>query len=106
MYLFKRDEQNRSNGNLANVNAGSSSFKYKSRILGSQAAVGNNGILRNAKIAVPLKSLSIFFRSLETSMINFKIHLELNWTKDCVMCTTAKATIKITNTKCSNRKTV
>ena len=34
---------------------------------------------------MPLKYLSIFFRSLEISLINCKVHLELNWNKDCVM---------------------
>ena len=32
-------------------------------------------------------------------LINCKIHLELNWTKDCVMSTIADTTFKITNTK-------
>ena len=32
-------------------------------------------------------------------IINCKIHLELNWSKDCVMSTIAATTFKITNTK-------
>ena len=32
-------------------------------------------------------------------IINCKIHLELNWSKDCVMSTIADATFEITNTK-------
>ena len=32
-----------------------------------------------------MKYLSNFFRSLEMSLINCKIHLELSWTKDCLM---------------------
>ena len=32
-------------------------------------------------------------------LINCKIHLELNWTKDCVMSAIADTTFKITNTK-------
>ena len=32
-------------------------------------------------------------------LINCKIHLELNWTKDCVMSTIADTAFKITNTK-------
>ena len=32
-------------------------------------------------------------------LINCKIHLELNWSKDCIMSTTVEATFKITNTK-------
>ena len=32
-------------------------------------------------------------------LINCKIHLELNWSKDCVMSTIADTIFKITNTK-------
>ena len=32
-------------------------------------------------------------------LINCKIHLELNWSKDCVMSIIAATTFKITNTK-------
>ena len=32
-------------------------------------------------------------------IINCKIHLELNWSKDCVMSTIAATTFKIINTK-------
>ena len=46
---------------------------------------GNDRSLKNAKIVVPLKKLSNFFRSLELPLINCKIHFELNWNTDCVM---------------------
>ena len=32
-------------------------------------------------------------------LITYKIHLELSWSKDCLMSTIAAATFKITNTK-------
>ena len=35
-------------------------------------------VCRNGRIAVPLKYLSNFFRSLEMPLVNCKIHLELN----------------------------
>ena len=60
----------------------SSSFKYKSSLLGNPVAADGNGVLRNAKIVVPLKYLSNFFRTLEMPLINCKIYLELNWTKN------------------------
>ena len=41
--------------------------------------------MQNAKIGVPLKYLSNFFRSLEMSLINCKIYLELNWNNNCAM---------------------
>ena len=67
------------NGNLANViTANSLSFKYKSSFFKPLTAA-DNGVLKDVKIAVPLKYLSNFWRSLEISLINRKIYLELNW---------------------------
>ena len=59
----------------------------------------NNGVFKNVKISIPLKYLSSFWRSLEIPLINCKIHLELNWSNDCVMSTIANTKFKITNTK-------
>ena len=57
-------------------------------------------VFKNVKIAVPLKYLSNFWRSLEMSLMNCKIHLELNWVKNCVMSSAVGVTtFKITNTK-------
>ena len=69
LYQFKRDEQNiGADGNLVNVTTvNSSTFKYKSSLLGNLAATG---VLENAEIVVPLKYLSMFFRSLEMPLIN------------------------------------
>ena len=98
---FKRDEQNMNHGNPANVTTNnSSSFKYKYSFLGESTAAGANKVFKNVKIAVPLKYLSNFWRSLEMPLINCKIHLELNWTKNSVMSDIdGSTTIEITNTK-------
>ena len=99
LWQFKTDEQNMNNGNPANVTtADSSSFKYKSSFF-KTLEDDDNGVFKNVKIAVPLKYLSNFWRSLEMPLINCKIHLELNWSKDCVMSTIADTIFKITNTK-------
>ena len=99
LWQFKRDKQNMNNGKPANVTTDdSSSFKYKSSFFKPLTAA-DNGVFKDVKIAVPLKYLSNFWRSLEMPLINCKIHLELNWTKDCVMSTIADTTFKITNTK-------
>ena len=83
LWQSKRDEQNINNGNPADVTTvDSTSFKYKSNILGNHAI---DGLSINVKIVVPLKYLSNFWRSLEMLLINCKIHLELNLTKSCVM---------------------
>ena len=99
LWQFKRDEQNMNNGNSANVTkADSSSFKYKSSFF-ETLEDDDNGVFKNVKIAVPLKYLSNFWRSLEMPLINCKIYFELNGSKDCVMSTIAATTFKITNTK-------
>ena len=87
------------NGNPANVTTDdSSSFEYKSSFFKPLTA-DDNGVFKDVEIAVPLRYLSNFWRSLEIPLINCKIHLELNWSKDCVMSTIADTTLKITNTK-------
>ena len=78
LWQFKRDETPATNTGNLNINTkNSSSFKYKSNSIGKPATVvinsANNGVLKNAKIAVRLKYLNIFWRSLEC-----KIYLELN----------------------------
>ena len=62
------------------------SFEYKASPLGKVIdAEGKDRSLKNTKIVVPLKYLPTIFRSLEMPLINFKIHLELNWNNNCVM---------------------
>ena len=114
LWQFKRDEQNMNGKNLADVTITVSlSFKYKPNFLKdlnskNVAANANPNIIdahrlfTNIKIAVPLKYLSNFFRSLEMPLINCKIHLKLNWTKNCVMSTVGEnddKTFQITSTK-------
>ena len=95
LFQFKRDEQPLdAAGNIDDVTINnSSSFKYKSNFLkrlttGGVATVANPNIagahrlFLNVQIVVPLKYVSSFFRSLELPLINTKLHLELNWTKN------------------------
>ena len=102
LWQFKRDESPVTNdGNLDNVSTNNSlSFKYKSSIF-KTLTDDDNGVTKNVKIAAPLKYLSNFWRSFELPLINCNVHVELNWTKDCVMSTIADTTFKITNTKLS-----
>ena len=96
LWQFKRDKQNMNNGNPANVTRDdSTSFKYKSSFIKESTAVNNNRVFKDVKLAVPLKYLSNFWRSLEMPLINCKIHLELNWSENCVMSTIANTTFKI-----------
>ena len=62
---------------------------YKAKLLGSTVAQPTpnqaNGILKNATIAMPLKNLSNFWRSLKMPVINWKIELKLKWPKYCTL---------------------
>ena len=49
---------------------------------------GGNRVFKNVKVAVPRK----YLRSLEMPLINCKIHLELNWSKDCLIFNVDRAT--------------
>ena len=52
------------------------------------------------KIAVPLKYLSNFCRSLEMPLINCKVELSLNWHENCILSSEGTAaTFKITDAK-------
>ena len=103
LWQFKRDELQIG---IANPEVGvdnSSYFKYKSSSLRESTVDGANRKFKDVKIVVPLKYLSNFFRSLEMPLINCKLHLELNCSKNCVMSTAGnndnKTTFKITSTK-------
>ena len=100
LWQFKRDELPVTNaGSPDNVSVDkSTSIKYKSSFC-KPLEDGDEGVLQNVHFAVPLKYLSNFWRSLEMPFINCKIHLELNWSRDCVMSPIGDRTFKITNTK-------
>ena len=72
------------------------SFKYKASIIGNTE---NNGTKNGVKIAVPLKYLSNFWRSLEMSLINCKVELSLKCIENCMLTTATTATFKITDAK-------
>ena len=97
---FKRDKKGMDNINPIDTNADSSSFlKYKTRFFKAPTAA-DNGVFKNVEIAVPLKYLSNFLRSSEMPLIDCQIHLEFNWSKDCVMSSVVGATeFKIKNRK-------
>ena len=100
LWQFKRDEVPANNADLTINN--SQSFKYKAALLGKTAdAVNNtNSSVKDAKIVVPLKYLSNFWRSLEMPLINCKVHLELNWIEDCILSSAGdSAKFEITDAK-------
>ena len=100
LYQYKRDEPPEGDP-IPNLTAdNSSSFKYKFSLLGNIHQVAANparvGRL-NVRVVVPLKYLSNFFRSLEMSLINCKIKLNLTWKKECVLSTANDEAVFIIN---------
>ena len=105
LWGFKRDEI-ANNANVTNDD-NAPSFKYKASIIGNTE---DNGRKNGVKIAVPLKYLSNFWRSLEMPLINCKVELLLKWIENCVLTTAEiganadatgadSATLKITDAK-------
>ena len=68
LWGFKRDEIT-NNANVTNDD-NAPSFKYKSSLITNTEA---DGTKKGVKIAVPLKYLSNFWRSLEIPLINCKV---------------------------------
>ena len=85
LWQFKRDEVPADNADLTVDNF--ESFRYKAAlVVKTTGAVNNtNSTVKNTKIVAPLKYSKNFWRSLEMPLINCKIHLELNCTKDCIL---------------------
>ena len=97
LWNFKRDEIIE---NINITNNTSSSFKYKSNLIGDTVADGANRKKENVKLAVPLKYLSNFWRSLEMPLINCKVELSSKWIKNCILSSAGTAaTFKITDVK-------
>ena len=74
LWDFKRDEIT-NNANVTNDD-NAPSFKYKANLITETEADGTE---KGVKIAVPLKYLSNFWRSLEMPLINCKVELSLTW---------------------------
>ena len=88
LWFYSKDESTNFNADIVNDDH-FKSFKYKAKISGNTAAQpalnAANEIMKNATIAVLLKYLSNFWRSLEMPLINCKVELKFRWTKHCVL---------------------
>ena len=85
-------------GFLVDFPGNSASFKYKQNITG---LTGDDGT-KNVEIMVPLKYLSNFSRTLEMSLIDCEINLNLTWSANCLISNAAanqNTTFSITDTK-------
>ena len=96
LYQYKRDEPPEANAIDDLTVHNSNSFKYKVSLLGNPL-VADNIAKKSAKVFVPLNYLSNFFRSLEMSLINCKIKLNLTWKKECILSTDAGNAVFIIN---------
>ena len=85
-WWFKRDKII---WNINLTNNSSSSFEYKSNLIGNTDADGANREKEGVKIVVPLKYLSNFWRSLEMPLINCKIEVSLTWNQNCILSNVA-----------------
>ena len=105
LWGFKRDDV--VNNGAVNNDDNAPSFKCKENLIANTNA---HGTKTGVKIAVPLKYLSNFWRSLEMPLINCKIELSLKWIENCVLTSVAigadanatgadSATFKITDAK-------
>ena len=72
------------------------SFKHKVSLIGNTE---DDGTKNGVKIAVPLKCLSNFWRSLEMPLINCKVELSLKWYETCLLTAASAATFTITDAK-------
>ena len=82
---------NQNSGAVRNINysiRSSKSFHYKTKI--TERLEGTNIEKEEIEIVVPLKHLSNFQRTLNTSLINCEINLILTWSENFVI--TSKAT--------------
>ena len=64
----------------------SESFKYKTSNTGKTA---NDGNTKDVEFSVPLIYLSNFWRTLDMTLINFKVNLILTWFENCILTDTA-----------------
>ena len=95
---YHRDEPALNNGVIAKFLVNSASFKFKQKITGEAGSDGR----KDVKIMVPLKYLSIFWRTLQMPLINCKINLMVTWSANFVISNAAacQATLfAVTDTK-------
>ena len=88
----------------------SQSFKYKTSIQGNtyNVGAGEEGYDANkvgkseTEVVIPLKHLSIFWKSLNIPLINCEVELILTWSKNCVLADMTIRTAQGDNLAISN----
>ena len=91
LWNYYRDEPNSGvvgqNNNVNYSIRDSKSFDYKTSITGKLEGINTT---KDVKFVMPLKCLSIFWRTLDMLLINYEINIILTWSEKCVL--TSKAT--------------
>ena len=123
LWNYYRDElTDDRNNNFPNKNLNNSElFKYKTSVTGSTYNVdekttkaesdeidnpaddANKSGKKEVEIAVPLKYLSNFWRTLDMSLINCEVSLILYWSRECVITSTERRLIANTRRDTSPR---
>ena len=88
LWFYSNNEATDFDNNAVNTNK-FKFFKDKAKLLGNPVVQPTlnqaNGSLENATITVLVKYLTIFWRSLQLSVINCKVELKLRWVKNSVL---------------------
>ena len=82
LWQFKRFELSYNDVNTISTNDNAPSFKCKASIIGD---IGADGKKKGVKIAVLLKYLSNFWRSLEMPLISCKVEISSDWYTKCII---------------------
>ena len=96
LYNYYRDElsDDADDNNFANINVvNSEAFKYKNKIIGNTYNVNagadgydvNENGTQEVELAIPLKYLGNFSRTLNIPLIICEVFLELKWDKNCII---------------------
>ena len=92
LWFYSNDEATNFDVDIA-INNNLKSFENKAKLLEIAVVQATpneaNEILKNTTIAVPLKYLNNFWRSLEMPLIHCKVEIKLKWRKNCVLSTAA-----------------
>ena len=76
------ENYNKNNFRINNKRTTSKQYEYQTKIIGRTS---NNDSRLAAEVVVPLKYFSNFWRSLDLTLINCEIELDLSWSRYCVL---------------------
>ena len=96
LYNYYRDElsEDADDNNFDNIKiVNSNTFNYKNKIIGNtynvnagaQVYDANKNGTQEVELAIPLKYLGNFWRTLNIQLISCEVSLELKWDKNCVI---------------------